>query len=135
MNQIRQKKMGIVGIFFAGVALAGFFYGGSKEVLAAERPAYTITKGKRVTIQNIIKKNPLTSPQTSKYKNLKWKSGNKKFVKILSNKKIKGLKKGSTYIRGYNSRKKKVLAIKITVGKKVSKINVPSANLVMKIGG
>ena len=134
MNQIRQKKMGIVGIFFAGVALAGFFYGGSKEVLAAERPAYTITKGKRVTIQNIIKKNPLTSSQTSKYKNLKWKSGNKKVVKILSNKKIKGLKKGSTYIRGYNSRKKKVLAIKITVGKKVSKINVPSANLVMKIG-
>lgn len=134
MRQIRQKKRGMLGVLLAGMAVAGFFYGGSRQVQAAENPAYTITKGKRVTIQNIIKKNPLTSAQTSKYKKLKWKSGNKKIVKVLSNKKIKGLKKGSTYIRGYNSGKKKILAIKVTVGKKVSKIKVPSTDIEMKIG-
>ena len=81
-------------------------------------PTYTITRGKKATISTIIRKNPLTSSNQNKYKNLTWKSGNKKIVKIIGNKKIKGVKKGKVYIRGYNSRKKKVLAIRVTVGKR-----------------
>lgn len=134
MNQIHRKKVILLGGLLAGGALAGILYGNNTDAMAAEKPAYTITKGKRVTIQNIIKKNPLTSASVSTYKKLKWKSGNKKIIKVLANKKIKGIKKGTTYIRGYNSRKKKVIAIKITVGKKVSKINVPSTNLTLKVG-
>lgn len=122
--------------FIFGVLLMGhaFAYMGGKTVEAAENPAYTVAKGKRVAITSIIKNNPLTSADTSKYKNLKWKSGNKKIVKIIGNKKIKGVKKGKVYIRGYDSKKKKVLAIRITVGKKVSKINIPSTSVVMNVG-
>ena len=76
----------------------------------------------------------MLSSNQNKYKNLTWKSGNKKIVKIIGNKKIKGVKKGKVYIRGYNSRKKKVLAIRVTVGKKVSKINVKSTTVNMYVG-
>lgn len=110
------------------------FVVGSRDVMAAENPAYTLTKGKKVTITTIIKNNPLTSADKSKYTNLTWKSGNKKIVKIINDKKIKGLKKGKTYIRGYNSKKKKVLAIQVTVGKKVSKIKVPTTSVELYVG-
>lgn len=106
-----------------------------RRVWAAENPAYTVTKGKKVTIFTIIKKNPLTAAKKSKYQKLTWKSKNKKIVKIVKKNKLKGVKKGSTYIRGYNSKKKKVLSIKVTVGKKVSKINVAQASVKMYPGG
>ncbi len=132
MVKNRTKKLLAWSALFMGLL---FFYANSSEVYAAENPAYTLTKGKKVTISNIVKKNPLTSANQSKYKNLKWKSGNRKIVKIIKNKKIKGVKKGKVYIRGYNSKKKKVLSIKITVGKKVSKIKVPSTKVELFVGG
>ncbi len=124
------KQLVKTGIFLAGI---GILCAGSR-VSAAENPTYTITRGKKATISTIIRKNPLTSSNQNKYKNLTWKSGNKKIVKIIGNKKIKGVKKGKVYIRGYNSRKKKVLAIRVTVGKKVSKINVKSTTVNMYVG-
>lgn len=129
---VRKIKCAVkIGMLILG---AGFLCAHTDEAQAAENPAYTISKGKRVTISNIIKKNPLTTAKQNKYKKLKWKSSNKKVVKIINNKKIKGLKKGKVYIRGYNSKKKKVIAIRVIVGKKVSKITVPSTSVVMNIG-
>ena len=124
------KQLVKTGIFLAGIGILC----ASSRVSAAENPTYTITKGKKATISTIIRKNPLTSSNQNKYKNLTWKSGNKKIVKIIGNKKIKGVKKGKVYIRGYNSKKKKVLAIRVTVGKKVSKINVKSTTVNMYVG-
>lgn len=131
MEKKRVKKIVKAGLFLAALLLFGVV---SRQVSAAENPAYTLTKGKKVTILKIVKNNPLTSADYSKYKNLKWKSGNRKIVKVIGNKKIKGVKKGQTYLRGYNSKKKKVLAIKITVGKKVSKIKVSSTSVVLNVG-
>ncbi|MCM1246084.1 MAG: carboxylesterase family protein [Roseburia sp.] len=131
MNQTWKIRIIKISLFLFGVIVLNM---GSRNINAAEKPAYTLTKGKRVTITTIINKNPLTSPDKNKYKNLTWKSGNKKIIKVVKNKKIKGLKKGSTYLRGYNSKKKKVLAIKVTVGKKVSKIKVNSTKVEMVLG-
>lgn len=131
MEKNRIKKICALGMLSAGVV---FFYANSREASAAENPAYTLTKGKKATISTIVKNNPLTSANRSKYKNLKWKSGNSKIVKVIHNKKIKAVKKGQVYIRGYNSKNKKVLAIKITVGKKVSKIKVDSTSVVINVG-
>lgn len=112
----------------------GVLYLGTNTALAAENPTYTVKKGKRVSIDTIIKNNPLTSAKRSVYKKLKWKSGNRKIVRIIGNKKIKGVKKGKVYIRGYNSRNKKVLAVRITVGKPVSRITAKSSSLSMFVG-
>ena len=97
MNQRHQRIFLLVGLLLFGAASV---YATGKSAKAAENPAYTLTKGKKVTILNIIQKNPLTSANKKKYANLKWKSSNKKIVKVLKNKKIKGLKKGRVYIRG-----------------------------------
>lgn len=130
-----QKKWSRVNLFLCLLCL-GMFWGAcaGRTARAAENPAYTVAKGKKVTILNIVNKNPLTAAKKSKYQKLTWKSKNKKIVKIIKNKKLKGVKKGSTYVRGYNSKKKKVLAIKVTVGKKVSKINVASTSVKMYPG-
>lgn len=131
-----QKKWSRANLFLCLLCLGLFGgIGAGRNVQAAENPAYTVTKGKKVTIFNIIKKNPLTAAKKSKYQNLTWKSKNKKVVKIIKKNKLKGVKKGSTYIRGYNSKKKKVLSIKVTVGKKVSKIDVASKSVKMYPGG
>ena len=132
MNQRHQRIFLLVGLLLFGAASV---YATGKSAKAAENPAYTLTKGKKVTILNIIQKNPLTSANKKKYANLKWKSSNKKIVKVLKNKKIKGLKKGRVYIRGYNSKKKKMVAIRVTVGKKVSKISVASSSIALYVGG
>ena len=107
-----QKKWSRVNLFLCLLCL-GMFWGAcaGRTARAAENPAYTVAKGKKVTILNIVNKNPLTAAKKSKYQKLTWKSKNKKIVKIIKNKKLKGVKKGSTYVRGYNSKKKKVLAI------------------------
>ncbi len=130
MNQRYLRGMiTAVACFLAAAA----WIAGTETVDAAEKPAYTITKGKKVTIYNIIKKNPLTKSKKNTYKNLKWKSGNKKIVRVVG-KKIKGVKKGKVYIRGYNKSGKKRLAIRVTVGKKVTSIKPDSTNVVMQIG-
>lgn len=126
-----KKQIIKISLFFFGIIILNL---NTRGVSAAEKPAYTLTKGKRVTITTIIKNNPLTSPNKSKYSKLTWKSGNKKIIKVIRNKKIKGLKKGSTYLRGYNSKKKKMLAIKVTVGKKVSRIKANSTKVELSSG-
>ncbi|WP_026835889.1 carboxylesterase family protein [Eubacterium xylanophilum] len=100
------------------------------DVSAAENPAYTIVKGKSATINTIIKKNPLTAENFTKIKawKLQWKAAKKKIVKVISNKKIKGLKKGISYVYGYKGKTKKV-KLKVTVGKKVTAIKVTSTKV------
>lgn len=73
------KQLVKTGIFLAGIGILC----ASSRVSAAENPTYTITKGKKATISTIIRKNPLTSSNQNKYKNLTWKSGNKKLLKSL----------------------------------------------------
>lgn len=104
------------------------------DVCAAEKPSFTIKKGKSEKVYNIIKSNPLTKDKKTLYKNLKWKSTKKEIVKIISDKKIKGIKSGTAYIRGYNNKNKKCLAIKITVGKRVSSIKPTSTKVTMDVG-
>ncbi len=133
---IRQRGMKVC-LTVAMIGMMGISIGGiitTTGVSAAENPAYTIKKKKTSKISTIIKKNPLTKSKQKTYRKLKWKSGNKKIVRIIGNKKIKGIKKGKVFIRGYNTKKKKVIAIRITVGTKVSKINVDSTKVVMGIG-
>lgn len=127
----REMKLLIFGGLLMGAAA---FVGNHCTADAAEYPAYTISKGKKVTISNIINKNPLTVEKKNEYKNLTWKSGNKKIVQVIGNKKIKGIKKGKAFIRGYDSNKKKVLAIRVTVGKKVSKITAAAEKKVLNVG-
>lgn len=126
-----KKQIVRISLFLFGIIVLNL---NTRGVSAAEKPAYTLTKGKKVTITNIINNNPLTSPDKKKYSSLTWKSGNKKIIKVIKNKKIKGLKKGSTYLRGYNSKKKKMLAIKVTVGKKVSGIKMDSTKVEFVLG-
>lgn len=132
MNYKFRSKRLFFGLILLG---ATAFLANGKAAAAVENPAYTLTKGKRVTISNIIKKNPLTAADKNKYADLKWKSSNKKIVKVIKNKKLKGLKKGSVYIRGYSAKKKRVISIKVTVGKKVSSIKVAQNPLNLYVGG
>lgn len=132
MNQKLQKIIFFLGMF---VLASGVWSSAAASAKAAENPAYTLKKGKKVTISKIIANNPLTKADKQKNTGLKWKSSKKKVVKVIGNKKIKGLKKGSAYIRGYNKKKKKIFTIKVTVGKKVTKINVPSTSLSLFVGG
>lgn len=117
------------------ILASGVWSDAAKSAKAAENPAYTLKKGKKAAIKNIIANNPLTKADKGKCTGLKWKSSRKKVVKVIGNKKIKGLKKGSAYIRGYNKKKKKVFTIKVTVGQKVTKISVPSTSLSLFVGG
>ncbi len=112
---------------------------GEKNVSkAAENPAYTLTKGKRATLSTIVKKNPITAAELAKnkkkYSRLTWKSGNKKIVRVIGNRKIKGLKKGKTYVRGYNKSGKKVIALRVCVGKKVSGIKLTPSSVSLNVG-
>lgn len=131
MNRKWTKRIIKMSILLFGIILLNM---SGRGVRAAEKPAYTLTKGKKVTITKIINNNPLTSPDKNKYSKLTWKSANEKIIEVIKNKKIKGLKKGSTYLRGYNSKKKKMLAIRVTVGKKVSQIKVDSTKVEMMVG-
>lgn len=115
----------LIGLFLIGV--------NSKEGIAKEYPSYTLKKGKKVAIQSIVKDNPLTKSEEKKYKSLQWKSTNEKVVSILKNKYVKGLKKGSVYIRGYE-KNKKVLAIKIIVGTPVSQIKLANVGNSFLVG-
>ena len=82
------------------ILASGVWSDAAKSAKAAENPAYTLKKGKKAAIKNIIANNPLTKADKGKCTGLKWKSSRKKVVKVIGNKKIKGLKKGSAYIRG-----------------------------------
>ena len=114
----------IIGIFSTCLLL------NVSESSAAGYPAYTIKKGSSKSISSIVKNNPLTkSKANSTYKKLTWKSKNSAIVKVVKSK-IKGKKKGTTYICGYRE-KKKVLSIKVTVGTPVSKLKVSASSLTL----
>ena len=68
MNQRHQRIFLLVGLLLFGAASV---YATGKSAKAAENPAYTLTKGKKVTILNIIQKKPLTTANKKKYANLK----------------------------------------------------------------
>lgn len=106
-------------IFFS---LFNGFYRGVRVQAAVKTLNYTLKKGKNVKINTIINKSSLSKKKKKKAKKCTWKTKNKKIVKVYSgNKKIKTLKTGTTYIKGYyknkKNKKKLYIRIKITVPK------------------
>lgn len=130
MRIYMKKKAQILMVFFMAFCFLSY---GSMRIKAAERPAYTIKKGGTKSITSVVKNHILTKKKAkSTYKNLTWKSKNPAVVKI-SGKKMKAVKRGSTYIRGYR-KGKKVLAIKITVGKPVLKVTTNTTSVTLMSG-
>lgn len=86
------------------------------EAKAIKTLKYTIKKGSTININKIINSSTLSKKKKRKAKKCTWKSNKKKIAKVLAgNKKIKGKKIGSTVIKGYSSKKKVYIRIKITV--------------------
>lgn len=125
-----RKKAQFLLLVFVAVCCSLLY---SDKVQAAEQPTYTIKKGKTKSITSIVNHNPLTKDKAkSTYRSLSWRSKNTSVVKVV-NRKIKGVKKGVTYIQGYR-KGKKVLAIKVTVGKPVSDLTVNTQSVSLMSG-
>lgn len=114
----------LCAIFFS---LFSGFYRAERAEAAVKTLNYTLKKGKNVKIKTIINKSSLSKKKKKKAKKSTWKSKNKKIVKVYSgNKKIKALKTGTTYIKGYYKNKKKKKKLWIRVKIKVPKEETPS---------
>lgn len=113
---------------------AGTFFCGTKAIQAQEKIVYTMEKGKTRTISKLVKYHPFTKNNRAKYRKLIWKSSQPKIVEVKANRKIIARKKGKAYLRGYDKNKKKVVAIRLIVGKTVKKISVPTTQLTMSFG-
>ena len=92
-------------------------------------------KGSSKTITKLLKNHPFTKNNLAKYRNLTWKSTKPKVIEVKANRKLIAKKKGKAYLRGYDKNKKKVVAIRLIVGKKVKKITVPSTQISIPFGG
>lgn len=79
------------------------------------RIGYTVKKGKTKNIKYIVKNSSLKKKKKKKSAGLTWKSDSPKTVKVIKNEKIRGMKAGKTYIRGYNKKNKNVISIYVTV--------------------
>lgn len=106
----------LCAIFFSSV---GVIYNGKEADAKSVRTIqYTAVKGKKIRITTILGKSTLSKKKKKKAAKCVWKTKNKKIVKIYKGKKkIKGLKAGSTYLKGYY-KKKLFIRIKIKVEKK-----------------
>lgn len=87
----------------------------SSAVKKARKIGYTVKKGKTKKINNIVKSSSLKKKTKKKSVDLTWKSDSPKTVKVIKNQKIRGMKAGKTYIRGYNKKNKNVISIYVTV--------------------
>ena len=114
---------------------AGTFFCGTKTIQAQEKIVYTMKKGSSKTITKLLKNHPFTKNNLAKYRNLTWKSTKPKVIEVKANRKLIAKKKGKAYLRGYDKNKKKVVAIRLIVGKKVKKITVPSTQISIPFGG
>lgn len=114
---------------------AGTFFYGAKTVQAQEKTVYTMEKGSSKTITKLLKSHPFTKNDVTKYRNLTWKSTKPKIVEVKANRKLIAKKKGKAYLRGYDKNRKKVVVIRVIVGKKVKKITVPATQLTIPFGG
>ena len=114
---------------------AGTFFCGIKTIQAQEKIVYTMKKGSSKTIKKLLKNHPFTKNNLAKYRNLTWKSTKPKVIEVKANRKLIAKKKGKAYLRGYDKKKKKVVAIRLIVGKKVKKITVPSTQISIPFGG
>lgn len=77
---------------------------------------YTAKKGKKISISSILNSSSLSKKKKKKARNCIWKIKNKKIVKLYpKKKKIKAIKNGSTYLKGYHSKKKLYIRIRIKV--------------------
>ena len=77
---------------------------------------YTMKKGEKLSISTILNSSSLSKKKKKKAKKCIWKVKNKKIVKLYPQKgKIKGLKSGTTFLKGYNVNKKLYLRIRIKV--------------------
>lgn len=118
MLQNRQKYF--FCIFFC-LAIVFAFTLSNDPSKAAVKSQYTLKVNTAKKIKTILKAKDSTKSYAGKiYKDIIWDSANEKIAKVKGNK-ISGVKKGNTYVRGYQSGKK-VIAIKITVGIPVSLI-------------
>ena len=97
---------------------AGTFFCGTKTIQAQEKIVYTMKKGSSKTITKLLKNHPFTKNNLAKYRNLTWKSTKPKVIEVKANRKLIAKKKGKAYLRGYDKNKKKVVAIRLIVGRK-----------------
>ncbi|MGN1206109.1 MAG: carboxylesterase family protein [Eubacterium sp.] len=132
MNVKKIIKMIIVMCLFFGV---GTFFCGGKKIQAQEKIVYTMEKGNSRMITKLLKNHPFLQKDIAKYRNLTWKSSKSKIVEVKANRKLVAKKKGKVYLRGYDKKKKKVVTIRLIVGKKVKKITVPSTQITLPFGG
>lgn len=114
---------------------AGTFFCGIKTIQAQGKIVYTMKKRSSKTITKLLKNHPFTKNNLAKYRNLTWKSTKLKVIEVKANRKLIAKKKGKAYLRGYDKNKKKVVAIRLIVGKKVKKITVPSTQISIPFGG
>lgn len=116
----KKYRRGLVVLLLCAIFLSsvGRVAGENKaEAKAVRTLKYTLKKGKQIRIAAIVKKSTLKKKKKKKVQKCSWKSKNKKIVKVYKgNKKIKALKSGSTYIKGYY-KKKLLVRIKIKVPK------------------
>lgn len=84
-------------------------------VKKARKIGFTVKKGKTKNIKYIIKNSSLKEKKKKKSAALTWKSDSPKTVKVIKNERIRGMKAGKTYIRGYNKKNKNVISLYVTV--------------------
>lgn len=132
MNVKKIVKCSLILCLFLGV---GTVFYGSGTVSAQEKIVYTMEKGSSRLITKLLGSHPFTKNETAKYRNLTWKSSKPKVVQVKANRKLVAKKKGKLYLRGYNKKKKKVVSIRLIVGKKVKKIHVPQTRIILPFGG
>lgn len=132
MNSRKIVKMMILMCLLFG---AGTFFCGAKTIQAQEKTVYTMQRGDSRTIAKLLKSHPFTKNDVTRYRNLTWKSTKSKIVEVKANRKLIAKKKGKAYLRGYDKNKKKVVVIRVIVGKKVKKITVPATQITIPFGG
>ncbi|MDK2808346.1 MAG: hypothetical protein PWP24_1081 [Clostridiales bacterium] len=89
----------------------------------------TIAKGKTYQIKTEVK------PATATNKKLVWSTSNKKIATVSSTGLVKGIRSGTAVIKATTKDgSKKQIAIKVTIGTKVSKISVAKSKVTLKVG-
>lgn len=110
------------------ILILSFFFGSTVEIYRPSavssdaatvkktgKIGYTLKKGKTKKINNIVQSSSLKKKKKKKSATLTWKSDSPKIVKVTKNQKIRGMKAGKTYIRGYDNKDRYIISIYVTV--------------------
>lgn len=116
-----QKKQCRILVFLLLCAIllpcvSGIGTGEQAEAKSVRTVKYTMKKGEKISISSLLNSSSLSKKKKKKAKKCIWKVKNKKIVKLYPKKgNIKGLKSGTTFLKGYNANKKLYLRIRIKV--------------------